>query len=589
MNYYSDEKEWQWMFKNAIDWDQILPLYYPSFPTDDGFNNKEEILAFLEEIITNTGEWAGTSVADRAATLDEVGAGTVVDGRTVLSEPLKQLVQEAKELSVFGLPLPREYGGMETPASIYMMFLNQLSRGCMSSTTLVAFFTSIGEMVHRYCDHETAERLVPKVIAGEISGSMNLTEPGCGSDLSMIRTSATPQPDGSYLLNGSKMFITNGGGGLAFILAKVKGAPDDLSGISMFFAEQDITLADGTKKQNWQVVKNEHKMGMHGSFTTEIFYENTVAHLCGKEGEGFKYMLHLMNEARICVGIQALGGIENCLYHAKKYAEERVQFGQKLTELPLFKRNLEDYETERDAIRALLVDTMSHFDTYLKLESKEWHTKDLSKEEKAKLKEAQLWTRKRTPLVKYYACEAYTNLSQRAIQMLGGYGFMKEYPLERIHRDSFGPLLYEGTSQIQALMALKDIIKYASSNPKSFFSSIFYKHPTTSFLNGEKAWNKKYKSAHYTFKKKMIALLFNTLRPEASKMLDFKNWQRPDNVNALMEHAETLCQALSYMETLRVLCHHADKDQSRADLFHRYYRLIMPRMEAIFTDWEIRN
>lgn len=588
MNYYSDEKEWLWMFRNAIDWNQILPLYYPTYPTEDGLNNKEEVISFLEELMANTGEWCGTAVADRAAELDKIGAGEVKDGRTYLSAPMQQLVKEATELSVFGLPLPRKYGGLETPVSIYFLFLNQLSRGCMSSTTLIAFFTSIAEMINRYCDDETGERLIPKIIAGEISGSMNLTEPGCGSDLSMIRTSAAPQADGSYLLNGSKIFITNGGGGIGFILAKVKGAPDDLSGISMFFAEQDITLPNGEKHLNWKVMKNEHKMGMHGSFTTEILYENTKAYLVGKEGEGFKYMLHLMNEARICVGIQALGGIESCLYHAKKYAEERVQFGLKLTELPLFKRNLQDYETERDALRALLVDTMSHFDVYLKLESKEWHTKDLSKEEKAQLKEASLWTRKRTPLVKYYACETYTHLSQRAIQMLGGYGFMEEYPLERIHRDSFGPLLYEGTSQIQALMALKDIIKYAISKPKGFFSSIFYKHPSTAFLNGEKEWSRKYKSSHYQFKKKMLGLLFATLKPEASQMLDFKNWQNPENINSLMEHAETLCQALCYMETLRVLCSHADKDAARADLFHRYHTLVTPRLEAIYTDWSLR-
>lgn len=589
MNYFSDEKEWQWMFENAFDWDTILNLYYPEFPTPDGFQNKEEVKDFLKEILTSTGDWSANAVENRAESLDHNKAGEIVGGRTVPGPELAALVKEATELQVFGLPLPAESGGLGTPGSTYLMFLAQLARACMSSSTLIAFYTSMAEMVHRYCDKETQDRLIPRILSGEISGSMNLTEPGCGSDLGAMRTSAAPQEDGSYLLNGSKIFITNGGGGIAFILAKVKGAPDDLSGVSMFFAELDIEDGEGGTKQNWIVAKNEDKMGMNGSFTTEVVYENTKAYLVGEEGLGFKYMLHLMNEARIAVGIQALGGIEASLHHARKYAEEREAFGKPLTQLPLMKRNLEDFETERDAIRALLADTMSHFDIYLKLENKKWHTGELNKEEEKTYKEAALWTRKRTPLVKYYACEAYTELSQRAVQVLGGFGYMKEYPLERIHRDSFGPLLYEGTSQIQALMALKDIIKYAIKDPKKFFSNILAKHPTASFLSRENDWTVAFKKSHYKFKKKMVGLLVTCLKPEASKMLDFKKWTDEDNVNALMEHAETLCQALCYMETLRVLCDHANKDEARHELFKNYHRLILPRLEAIYLDWDLRS
>ncbi|MDC1174284.1 acyl-CoA dehydrogenase family protein [Bacteriovoracaceae bacterium] len=587
MNYFSDESEWQWLFKNAIDWDTILPLYYPSYPSEEGLESKEEVEDFLKEILTNTGEWAGTSLLEKGDLLDKEGAGEVRDGKTHYGPVLQQIINEAKELQVFGLLLPREYGGLETPALVYMMFLNQVARSCISSSTLIAFYTSLGDMVHRFCDQETIERLVPQVVAGDISGSMNLTEPGCGSDLSMIKTQALPQENGTYLLNGQKIFITNGGGGIQFVLAKVKGAPDTLDGISMFFVEQDIEV-NGEKILNYSVDKSEEKMGMHGSFTTVISYENSVAKLVGEEGKGFKYMLHLMNEARIVVAIQSLGGIEGALGYARKYADERIQFGKPISELPLMKRNLEDFETERDALRALIADTMSWFDIYLKLDSKKVKG-DLSKEESDLFKEASIWTRKRTPLVKYYATEAYTDLSKKAIQVLGGYGFIQEYPVERYHRDSFGPLLYEGTSQIQALMALKDIIKYAMSDPKKFFSNMIFKHPTTSFLNRENEWSGDFKSTHYKFKKNLVALLVSCLRPEASKMLDFKNWTNPDNVNALMEHAETLCQALCYMETLRVLCDHANKDSSRKALFDRYLRLVKPRLEAIYTDWDLRK
>ncbi|MBT3584521.1 MAG: acyl-CoA/acyl-ACP dehydrogenase [Halobacteriovoraceae bacterium] len=588
MNYFSDESEWKWLFRNGLDWDKILPLYYPSYPTEDGLESKEEVIDFLEELMGALGDWASGSVAERAEKFDLEGPGTVENGRQVPNQHLKDLIREGTELSVFGLPLPREYGGMQAPATLYLLMLGQVARSCLSSTSAIAFFTSMGEMIMRYCDKETQERLMPKVIAGEISGSMNLTEPGCGSDLGMIKTSAALQDDGTYLLNGSKCFITNGGGGIAFVLAKVKGDPDDLSGISMFFMEQDPEGSDGTP--NFNVSKNESKFGMHGSYTTEVIYENSVAKMVGEQGQGFKYMLHLMNEARIATGMQALGGIEGCLAYARKYAEERVQFGKPIAELPLFKRNLEDWETERDALRAMLVDSASHFDIYLALDHKKSSTNDLSKEEEALLKEALLWSRKRTPLIKYYACEAYTTLSQKAIQALGGYGYMNEYPVGRYHRDSFGPLLYEGTSQIQALMALKDMIKYAIKDPKRFAGSIFAKHPTSAFLNGENEWSKAFKSTHYRFKKKMVKLFFSALKPDqASKMLDFKNWQREDNVNDLMEHAETLCQGLAYMETLRVLCEHSNKDAQRKGLFMRYHQLVKPRLEAIYCDWDLRT
>ena len=587
MNYFEDSSEWNWMFENAIDWDKIIPLYYPEFPTEDGIQNEAELKQFLKDILSSMGDWSANSVKEIGQLLDEHGAGKVVDGRTIPSEPLARMIKEAKELSVYGITLPTEYGGMALPNSIYMMSQNLLARACMCTTTLLGFYTSLGEMLLRYCDKETAAKYIPEIIEGRISGSMNLTEPGCGSDLTMMKTTATPQEDGTYLINGQKIFITNGGGGLAFVLAKVKGDPDSLDGISMFFVKQDEETVEGP---NFRVDKAEEKMGMHGSFTTVVSYENTVGHLVGKQGEGFKYMLHLMNEARILVGIQALGGIEEALDYAENYAKERVAFGKPIAELPLMKRNLEDFGTERDAIRALIADTMSWFDIYLKLEGKKHSTGDLNSEEEALFKEASRWTRKRTPLVKFYATEAYTDLSKKAIQVLGGYGFIKEYPVERYHRDSFGPLLYEGTSQIQALMALKDTLKYVMKDPKKFFSGMFFKHPSTALLSGDNHWTREYKAIHFKFKKRLMSLVISCLKPDAWKdVFDPKMWQKEERFEDLMVHAETICWALSYTETLRVLCDHANKDSSRSDLFDRYANLVIPRLEAIYSDWDRRT
>ena len=587
MNYYSDSKEWQWLFKHALYWDKILPLYYPTYPTDDGHKGPADIKQFLEELLSTTGDWCANVIEPRAAQLDVEGAGTLENGKTIPGPILSQLYKEASEMGAFGLTLPKKYGGMDVPISIGLMMLGQLGRACMASSSQVAFFGCVAEMIHRFGEKADQDNYIPRILRGELSGSMNLTEPGSGSDLGSLKTTATPQSDGTYLINGTKTFITNAGGGVGLVLARIKGAPEGLEGVSMFLVDQNADK----NKLNYRVTKNEEKIGMHGSFTCEVVYEDSVGKLIGGANKGFLTMLHLMNEARIAVGMQALGGIENCLQYARAYAEDRHAFGRPIAELPLLKRNLEDYETERDAIRAMLVDTLSHFDIYQRLDLKKRHTGDLTSAEKELHDDALLWTRKRTPLVKYYACEALVNLSQRAIQVLGGYGLMKEYKIERIHRDSFGPLLYEGTSQIQALMALKDVVKYAIKDPKTFFSNIFYKHPTLEFLSGSNDWTYEFKSTHYKFKKKMLGLLFTTLKPGTGEMFNPKSWMKMDEekIGGLMVHAETLCQALSYMETLRVLTEHANIDKARADLFFRYSRLVTPRLEAIYSDWEIRT
>lgn len=591
MNFYTDSPEWKYMVQKAINWDEIIPMYYPSFPTDDGIESKEELLQFFDEMLTATGEWTANSIAPRARELDKVGAGKVIDGETHPSEPLMASYREAAELSIFGLTAEKKYGGMELPLTVGMVSFTQLNRGCISTANQIAFFTSIIDMIERFCDEEDQARLIPKIIAGEISGSMCLTEPGAGSDVGSLTTSAVKQDDGTYLLNGSKIFITNGGGGLGFVLARVKGAPEGLNGISLFLVEQKI---EGKEGLNYKVVKSEDKLGLHGSFTCEILYENSKAKLIGKENQGFRYMLHLMNEARVAVGLQSLGGLESCLHYAREYAETREQFGKPIAELPLLKRNLESYETERDAFRAMMVDTLVQYDIYQRLDMKKRHGGDLTKEEEERLTRASKMVRRRTPLVKYYGTETFTTISKKVIQVLGGYGFMKEYDAERWHRDSFAPLLYEGTSQIQALMALKDLMKFLMRNPTKYFKTMASANPITNMFSTLSKYEKEFQNMQFEFKRNLTRLVVKTLKPEVDytdpaeigSFFKAANWMKEDNFEKLMVHAETICQALSYIETLRVLSRHADKDSTRIDLLERYRKLVKPRFQMIYSDWK---
>ena len=425
------------------------------------------------------------------------------------------------------------------------------------------------------------------IVNGEISGSMCLTEPDSGSDVGSLRTSARHIEGPWYALNGTKIFITNGGGGLGFVLARVEGAPEGLGGISIFLAEQ-ILHENGVRKQNYKVTKNERKMGLHGSHTCEILYENTKAKLVGQVNQGMKVMFHLMNEARIAVGVQGLAGMEACLGYARKYASERSQFGKNLLDLPLYKRNLEDWETERDAFRALMVDTISYFDMYQKIDLKKRHG-DLTDKERALYKEVGSIVRRRTPLVKMYGAESFTTLSIKAIQALGGHGFIWDHDVERYHRDSFAALLYEGTTQIQSLMAMKDLLKTTMGAPGKFFQNLVGSHPISNLFSGEDDFKRIYQNLSYDYKKNLVGLLMKCFKPEngdLTQLFNPKYWRDPAQYDKIMKHAETMAFGLSYLETIRVLGKHAQKDASRAALFHRYNKLVAPRFAAIYTDWK---
>ena len=585
-NFYSDSEEWKWLLSNGFDWNNLIPLYCKNFPTEDGLENEEEVIEFYKELLSSIGEWSATSVKNRARNLDKFGAGKVEDGTTVPNEYLLELYQEAKELGIFALTAKREFGGMGVPSSIFLVALTLISEACQASAVQIGFFTSIIDMVDRFCSKETKNRIIPQIISGDLSGAMCLTESDAGSDVGNIRTSATLVVDDKYLINGSKIFITNGGGGIGFVLARIQGAPLGLEGISLFFLEEWIE-ENGERKHNYYIGKNEDKMGIHGSFTCEIIYENSLATLVGEENKGFEYMLHLMNEARIGVGMQSLGGMQSCLSLSQQYSKERKQFGKQISELPLLKRFIKEMEIETDAFRALMVDTSVYFDIYQKLDMKKRNKEELTENEEKLLNEAMKWTRRRTPLVKYYGAECFTDLSKKAIQVHGGYGFMKEYDAERLHRDSFAPLLYEGTSQIQALMAMKDVLKFTLKNPSKFIQSMLLPQKNDDIIHSDAKYGDDFAKIHFKFKKNMAKLLLRVLKPNTSDMFNPKAWQDPDAIEHLMMHAETLCKGLSYIETLRVLSRHAQKDNSRKQLFNDYYQLVSPRLEAVYTDWKM--
>lgn len=396
---------------------------------DMSYENFQELFF---EIITNISSWTESKVRERSKIFDEKGPGTVSDFKTIPNEYLNAFYQEAADIGFLGLSASKNYGGMNFPSLLSFMGFSLVAKECLSSSAQIGFFLSMISMIEKFCDEQDKQELIPLIIQGKISGCMCLTESEAGSDLASIQTIAIKNSEG-YFLNGSKIFITNGGGGFAFVLAKTTEGYD-LKNLSLFLVKQE--------NNNYRVVKNEDKMGLKGSFTCELLFQNSKAKLIGAEGEGFSMMLHLMNEARLAVGLQALGGLHSIHEKSLKYATERKQFQTPIKDFALVKNILDEMELLKNVLSSYILQTLLEY--------------NLLEKGEVSLKYK---VRKKTPLVKFFATETFTRLSQKAIQVFGGYGFMKDYEVERIHRDSFALLVYEGTSQIQSLMSLRDYIK----------------------------------------------------------------------------------------------------------------------------------
>lgn len=575
--------EWLWLFEHALKWEEILAVY----PKDVNLKNTQEAQVYFKEVLEAVGQWCQDKIAPRALALDQQGAGIVKDGKTYANPLLEELYKEAVELNFFSLVTGREFGGLNLPIALNMIAFSFIGRACLASSSQLNFFPSMIDMLERFCDKEDAQRLIPKIIKGEISGSMGLTEASAGSDIGSLTTMAKRLPDGTFSLSGNKIFISNGGGGFSFVLARTEGAADGIKGISLFLVEQFLEDKQGLdQKLNYQVIKDEKKMGMKGSFTCQVVFENSVGKLVGEENKGLLLMFHLMNMSRIGAGAQALGIMEASLDYVKKYAIDRKQFGVSLLELPLYKRNFNQWSVECDAYRALLVDSLNSFTVYHGLDLKKRKSGTLTKDEQKILDEALVTVRLRTPLVKYYGTEIAVEISKKSIQALGGHGIMLDHAVERLHRDSFGPLLYEGTSQIQALMVFKDLMKNIIKHPGDYFGPLFTGPTAMVSLVGQDTHLREYLKLDRQFKRQLAKLFLKTMRPdELLKIFEKDMWLEQSRIDKFTIHAESICQSLAYLETLKVLADHARLQNSRSKLMYDYLKIIHPRLMAIFDDW----
>ena len=389
----------------------------------------------------------------------------LVDGEVVHPPHISAAYERLREAGLIGLSIKEKYGGFELPTLLGNIVLQMVSRADAGLMTILGLQGGVAEDIQKYASEELCQRYLPRFVAGEVQGAMDLTEPQAGSDLGGILTRASEE-DGRFFLDGEKIFITNGGAEIHLVLARDDDTFDKskgtTKGLSLFLCPR--TLPDG-KRNAVSIERLEHKMGIHGSPTAVVRFEHAEAFLIAKKGEGFKAMLDLMNNARLGVAAQGVGIAEAALDLAIRYSKERKQFGIPIGEQPLMKNMLARMVLHLEGSRALLYRCAVLIDRNRSLEMYMEREPDLSDAERSELERMiernQVRIRLLTPLAKYLATETCDQITRSAIQVHGGIGFMAESEVGKLHLDGIITTIYEGTSEIQVSFALKEIGKGA--------------------------------------------------------------------------------------------------------------------------------
>ena len=451
-NFYTDNRDLQFTLKN-LDLAEILELKENNYTECEKFDYAPEDLADavdnFNRVLTVIGEITGERIAPRARQVDEEGPH--FENGVVTYHPLTvQNLNDLKAAGVMGVMLPREYGGLNFPNTVYTMMTEMVSRADASLQNLFGL-QDIAETICEFGDEDQKQRYLPPFCTGEADGSMDLTEPDSGSDLQSVRLTATQDADGKWYLDGNKRFITNGCAQTHLVLARSEAGTTDGRGLSMFICSKCPQLV---------VRRIEHKMGIHGVATCELQYNHVPAELCGKRKMGLiRYVMSLMNGARVAISAQALGISEAAYREARRYASEREQFKQSIDNFPAIYDMLARMKAKLVAARALLYETTRNVDLrscYIHLAEDPAKT---NADYKAKMKYYTEVAATLTPMAKALSTEAANQNAYDCIQIHGGTGYMHDFDAERLYRDARITNIYEGTTQLQVIAAIGGVMK----------------------------------------------------------------------------------------------------------------------------------
>ena len=456
-NYYTDHPELEFHLHHPL-MKRIVELKERNFadkdtfedaPVDynDAIDNYNHLLEIMGDITANIMEPNSESV--------DLEGPHLVDKRMVYASKTYENLDATRKAGLWGISMPRRYGGLNLPITPYSMASEMVATADAGFQNIWSLQDCI-ETLYEFGSEEQRQKYIPRVCAGETM-SMDLTEPDAGSDLQSVMLKATySEEEGCWLLNGVKRFITNGDSDIHLVLARSEEGTRDGRGLSMFIYD---------KRQGGVDVRHiEHKLGIHGSPTCELVYKNAKAELCGSTRMGLiKYVMALMNGARLGIAAQSVGVSQAAFTEALAYAKERKQFDTAIVDMPAVYDMVARIKAKLDAGRSLLYQTSRYVDIYKALDDIARERK-LTPEEKAEQKKYTRLADAFTPIAKGMNSEYVNQNTYDAIQVHGGSGFIMEYKSQRLYRDARIFSIYEGTTQLQVVAAIRYITNgtYAS-------------------------------------------------------------------------------------------------------------------------------
>jgi len=604
-NFFSDNDDLRYYFEQAIDWGELTELVEQGYRFPDGHRTAAEAVDFYRDVLELVGGFVADEVAPRAAEIDRLGID-FVDGEVAFSKPLKAIFDKIRRLDLHGLCVPREMGGMNCPALIYMCTIELFARADVSvcahhgfhggmAMALLLYSATEGTSVYDRATGRVAstrfEAEIAEIVGGRAWASMDLTEPDAGSDLAALRAKGEQDAAGDWFVTGQKVFITSGHAKYHFVLARTEPAPagdDDplagLGGLSLFL----VTAAGGTSFD-----RIEEKLGHHGSATVAISFDRAPAQLIGERGSGFRQMLLLMNNARIGVCFEGIGLAEAALRLARAYAAERPSMGKPIDQHEMVADYLDEMETDIQGLRALAMYGGFHEELAQRYRlGRDLLAEPGSAEQRrfdGLFRRHQAKARRVTPLAKYLGAEKAVEIARRCVQIHGGVGYTKEYGAEKLLRDAMVLPVYEGTSQIQALMAMKDALGRILKNPQAFVARV-----------AQARWRAL--SARDPLEKRVAKLTGVALAaqqflmqrtatdklrgvPVTSWPQTFRRaWDPKRDFAFAMLHAERLTRLMADVEIVRRLWAQARRHEERRDVLARYLERAEPRCRFLYDE-----
>ncbi len=600
-SFLDDHDDLRWYLDKGLDWTELVMLTEHDLKADGAPESVEEAVEGYREILDAIGTYAAEMIAPRARDID-TEAMAIVDGEVPLPPALREIFDGLAELDVYGLCVPRELGGLNLPFLCYLMSIELIGRADVSTVAHYGFHGGIAMALLLYSIQEgsttfdpatrtiTATRFaeaIEEIRSGAAWGSMDITEADAGSDMGALRTRAELGEDGVWRVTGTKIYITSGHGRHHVVIARTEEAkdPEDpfsgLGGLSLFHVPAWTEGPDGARVRTGHLTALEHKLGHNGSATIAIAFDNAPAELIGKRGEGFKQMLLLMNNARVGVGFECLGLMEAAHRQAREYAAQRPSMGKMIDRHEIIADYLDEMDVTIRGIRALAMEAAVHEEIAQKIDLRlkflPPETAEALDAMRSDLRRRKSASRRLTPLLKWIAAEEAVRLARLNVQIHGGAGYCKDYTAEKLLRDAVVMPIYEGTSQIQALMATKDTLLSAIRAPGAFLrKAATARWRSVSATDALERRVARLQTLSSAAQQHLLARVAGgkmgglRAKPVGSWSQALSDWDPKRDFAPALLHAERLIAILADEAIAEVLWSQAERDPTRREVLERW-------------------